>query len=238
MSPRTTSQAQIPSVEEAPASRRFSREGAPAGAQQTAVAQRLARLHYSAQQDVPSGLRDVPITQLDPVLRGLLFTDGTVSRLLEAITLSSVAVEPLEQGPDAAPAALARHLGIAPSAECLRRRVIMRLSDERPIVWAESWFVTERLPPEFLASLSGNAQGIGGSLRALQLESRRELLWFGLGPAPEWSGEADSSTDTLTRVYRVLMAGEATLLICEAFAVARRSGTLRLAAPDEPSGAG
>ena len=108
----------------------------------------------------------MPITQLHPLLRGLLFTDGTVSRLLEAITLSRIAVEPLEQAPGAAPAGFARHLEIAAGAECLRRRVIMRVSDGRPIVWAESCFVTERLPPEFLSSLDGNAQGIGGSLRA------------------------------------------------------------------------
>ncbi len=237
MSPRTTRQAQTPNVDEAAPGTRFSRTGRPSPAEHAAVAQRLAELHYSAQQDAPSEFRDVPITQLHPLLRGLLFTDGTVSRQLEAITLSSVAVEPLEQQPGAAPAGFARHLDLAPGAECLRRRVIMRVAGERPIVWAESCFVAERLPPAFLASLDGNAQGIGGSLRELQLESRRELLWFGVGPAPAWSGPEGHGRDALTRAYRVLMAGEATLLICEAFAVERRSGILRLAVPDEPSGA-
>ncbi len=237
MSPRTTRQAQTPRADDGRRGTRFSRAGGPPAAEQTAVAQRLARLHYSAQHDTPRELRAVPITQLHPLLRGLLFTDGTVSRLLEAITLSRIAVEPLEQAPGAAPAGFARHLEIAAGAQCLRRRVIMRVSDGRPIVWAESCFVTERLPPEFLSSLDGNAQGIGGSLRALQLESRRELLWFGLGPAPAWSDDGDRGVDTLTRAYRVLMAGEATLLISEAFAVERRSGIFRLAGQDEPSDA-
>ncbi len=42
-------------------------------------------------------LADLDIVGLDPFLRGLLFTDGTVSRALEAHTLSRVSVAPVEQ---------------------------------------------------------------------------------------------------------------------------------------------
>ena len=43
------------------------------------------------------------IPQLDSFLRGLLFTDGTVSRALKAHTLCRVAVEPVEQEPGPTP---------------------------------------------------------------------------------------------------------------------------------------
>ena len=58
MSPRTTRQAQTTTADDGAAGTRFSRAGGPPAAEQTAVAQRLARLHYSAQHDTPSELRD------------------------------------------------------------------------------------------------------------------------------------------------------------------------------------
>ena len=192
------------------------------------VAERLVSLHFTAQQDAASDLEVVEMTQLDPFLRGVLFTDGTVSRALEAHTLCHVAVEAVEQAPGPVPARVARQLELDPADECLRRRVVMKIAGAQPSVWAESYLALHRMPQEFIAQLNGNPQGIGGSLQQLKLESRRELLWFGVGPPPAWAQHADAPATALTRCYRVLTQGLPALLICESFAVELRSGLYHL----------
>jgi benzoate-CoA ligase family protein len=193
------------------------------------VAEHLGELHFTAQYEAAKDLQDVQITQLDPFLRSLLFTDGTVSRQLEAHTLSRVSVETAEQAPNPTPARIARYLHIPPAEQCIRRRIVMKIGDTAELsVWAESYLVAGRLPPEFLAGLDGNTQGIGGSLQQLKLESRRELLWFGLGQPPQWAHSTDPATTTLIRVYRMVTSGVPAMLICEAFAIEQRAGVYHL----------
>ncbi len=200
-------------------------------AAQAALAEHLSGLHFAAQHEA-TDLREAQITQLDSFLRGLLFTDGTVSRALEAHTLCTVAVEPVEQEPGPIPERVARHLELAGEEECLRRRVVMKIGGSRlTSVWAESFVVPKRLPAAFLARLSDDSQGIGGSIQQLKLESRRELLWFGLGAPPPWTAGATPATTTLTRAYRVVTNGLPALLICEAFAVEMRSRQYHLMGP-------
>jgi chorismate-pyruvate lyase len=235
--PRTTPDI---AVDEQPEVQRASPLGgvAPDGglAAQAALAGRLADLHFSAQHEA-TDLRDAPITQLDSFLRGLLFTDGTVSRALEAHTLCAVAVEPVEQEPGPTPARITRHLELEGNEECLRRRVLMKIgASQLTSVWAESFVVPERLPAGFLAHLSDDTQGIGGSIQQLKLESRRELLWFGLGASPPWALDTTPVRTTLTRAYRVMTQGLPALLICEAFAVELRSRRYHLAGAGPASG--
>ncbi len=192
------------------------------------VADRLAGLHFTAQHEAAADLDGVDITQLDAFLRSVLFTDGTVSRALEAHTLTDVAVEAVEQAPSPAPERIARHLRVQEGEECVRRRVVMRIGGAGVSVWAESHVVPRRMPPDFLALLEEDPQGIGGSLQQLKLESWRELLWFGLGPPPPWADGAAPDAVTLTRAYRVLTQGAPALLICEAFAVELRAGLYHL----------
>jgi chorismate-pyruvate lyase len=196
------------------------------------VVDQLAELHFTAQHEAAADLDRVDIVDLDPFLRGLLFTDGTVSRALEAHTLNPVAVEAVEQVDTTVPERVARHLDVDPAEQCLRRRIVMRLADASPSVWAESFILPRRLPAEFLAVLDGSAQGIGGSLQRMKLESWRDLLWFGLGRSPRWSDDAASAT-ALARFYRVIIDGAPALLISEAFAVELRLGRYRLIGPPD-----
>jgi chorismate--pyruvate lyase len=200
--------------------------GAPA-TDETTVADRFADLHFALQHEKSSDLRDVEIVALDPFLRGLLFTDGTVSRALEAQTLSRVTVVPVEQVTAPVPQPAARYLGVGESEECVRRRVTMHIADEHLAVWAESYIVPERLPPHFVGTLGGTSQGIGGSLQRLQLESWRELLRFGLSAPPAWA-DAGASLSTLTRIYRIITNGQPALLISEHFALELHSGRYHL----------
>jgi chorismate-pyruvate lyase len=174
-------------------------------------------------------LSHVEVTALDPLLRGLLFTDGTVTRALEVQTLRRVAVEVVEQSPMTLPEHAAPYLDVetGASAMCLRRRVTMRTAGSAPAVWAESHILPERLPSGFLGSLDRASHGIGGSIEQVRLESRRELLWFRLGPPPRWGGAVAPGASTLIRLYRIITDGRPGLLICEAFAVEGRLGVYR-----------
>lgn len=191
------------------------------------AADRLAELHFTAQYEASSDLDDVNIAHLDPFLRGLLFTDGTVSRALEAQRLSPVAVEAVEQVHAPVPARIARYLDVDEADDCVRRRVIMTSPGTRLSVWAESYVVPDRLPDAFVGSLGDSSQGIGGTLRRLKLEDWRELLWFGLGPAPLWS-RASPAAMTLTRFYRIITQERPALVISEAFGVEMHLGQYRL----------
>lgn len=191
------------------------------------AADRLAELHFAAQHEASNDLGEVQIVDLDPFLRGLLFTDGTVSRALEAQMLSAVAVDAVEQVTTSPPARAARYLEVKESDQCIRRRVLMTSAETSLAVWAESYVVAQRLHPDFLGVLGDDAQGIGGSLQQLKLESWRELLWYGLGPPPQWAG-ATPVRSTLTRFYRIITRELPALLISEAFAVEMHLGRYRL----------
>jgi chorismate-pyruvate lyase len=197
------------------------------------VADRLTELHFTAQDEAAADLRAVEVARLDPFLRGLLFTDGTVSRALEAQTLTPVAIEAIEQTRTPAPARAARYLDVPSAQECIMRRVVMTIAGPSPSVWAESYVVPGRLPADFVGVLDSSSHGIGGSLQQLRLESWRELLWFGLGAPPEWAGEEVPAATTLTRVYRIITNGLPALLISEAFAVEMHLGEYRLAGTSE-----
>lgn len=183
------------------------------------------------------GLRPVPIAGLDPFLRSLLVTDGTVTRALEAQTLDRVTVEVVDQARAALPAETASHLAMAPGQDSIRRRVLMRAKPlSSPVAYADSHLVPERLPPQFMATLSSSSEGIGGSLQQMHLESRRELLWFGIGAAPDWAPVA-GSPEVLVRVYRLLCGGRPAMLIAESFVVELAAGAYRLAWGEPLSGA-
>jgi chorismate-pyruvate lyase len=192
------------------------------------AADRLAERHFTMQDANMAELPNLEVAALDPLLRGLLFTDGTVTRSLEAQTLTRVSVEVVEQSQTVLPASIARYFEISEAAPCLRRRVTMRMSGSTPVVWAESHILPERLPAGFLGLLDGASQGIGGSIEQARLESRRELLWFRLGAPPPWAGAMPPSASAVIRLYRIITRDRPALLICEAFAVERRLGVYRL----------
>jgi chorismate-pyruvate lyase len=193
------------------------------------AADRFAERHFTMQYTHTAELAHVEVMALDPQLRGLLFTDGTVTRALEAQTLSRVAVEVVDQSQEATLSAqAARYLDVDGAKSCLRRRVTMKTSGSHtPAVWAESHILPERLPASFLRLLDNTPHGIGGSIEQTKLESRRELLWFRLGRPPSWAATAAQSDSVVTRMYRIITGDRPALLISEAFAVERQAGMYR-----------
>jgi chorismate-pyruvate lyase len=193
------------------------------------VADQLAARHFTAQDALPDDVEAVDLRRLNSFLRGLLLLDGTVSRALEAETLHEVEVEPVDQEDCEPEPAVASALRLGPGDHCIRRRVLMRIASPTPSVWAESYVVPRRLPEAFLKALTGNSQGIGGSLQQLRLESARELLWFGLASVPTWSEQPGTPAATLRRAYLIITGGQPALRITEDFALQENGGVMSLA---------
>jgi chorismate-pyruvate lyase len=185
--------------------------------------------HFVLQDERPDHLGDVALTEMDASLRCLLFTDGTVTRALEAQTLSRVSVDVVDQHRGRADDDTARLLETAAGAETLFRRVVISAGMRAtPLIWAESHLLPERLPTDFLAVLEGAPDGIGESLQQVKLESWRDMLWFGLDALPSWDGVAPCASPAITRSYRVVTGRLPALLITESFAVEERGGTYYL----------
>jgi chorismate-pyruvate lyase len=193
-----------------------------------ATVEGLTRRHFVHQDARPAQMGDLDLLAVDPPLRNLLFTDGTVTRTLEVQGLASVWVEVIAQERLALDADTASSLVIPASSEAIRRRVAIGLGASAPLIWAESHIAPDRLPAGFLDVLDGSPEGIGQSLREVRLESWREMLWFGLDSAPRWAEEAGTG-EVLRRVYRVIALGRPAMLISECFAVERRGGIFGLA---------
>jgi chorismate-pyruvate lyase len=193
----------------------------------------LTTVHFMVGDGDGPDLGEVEIDVLDAALRSVIFTDGTVTRALEAQALAPVSVEVVSQEWAVAPLDAAPSLGVAAGTDCIRRRVTMRTdgdADVGPCVWAESYMVPSRLPDAFVESLDGARQGIGESLQRMRIESWRDLLWCRHGSSPPWGGDPAGRTPTITRLYRIVTNGQPALLISEAFAVHRESGRYRLVA--------
>ncbi len=192
-----------------------------------AEGRRIARGHFLAQEQRPAALREVEIDTLEPFLRSLIFTDGTVTRALAVRALAPVSVVRLEQSRVPTPVELAEYLDAA-GRESVRRRVGIGIVSRPPVVWAESHLAEWRLPPGFLELLDGAPQGIGQSLQRSGLECSRELLWFGLAARPNWV-EARPGELFLQRLYRIVSGNQAAIAIAETFSVEERDGGLALA---------
>jgi chorismate-pyruvate lyase len=192
----------------------------------------LSRRHFLLHDCRPAHIAAVNPAELDPFLRTLLFTDGTVTRALEVKTLTPVSVTVISQTESRANDEIASHLEAPDETEVVRRRVAIGRAGSTPVLWAESHIVPSRLPKGFLGILDGAREGIGESLQRTALESWRDLLWFGLDAPPEWSVVASRApAPVITRLYRVIAGGQPALLISESFVVEDRNGTYHLKWP-------
>lgn len=191
----------------------------------------LVDRHFVMQEERPPGIGAVEIEVLDPFLRNLLFTDGTVTRALGVHVLAPVSVDRVGQSQAALSPLDAETLEASLAEEAIRRRVQIGIGEPAvPVLWAESFMLPERLPPGFLGLLEGAPDGIGQSLRRVSLESRRELCWYGLEALPEWAGGGkDAAGAALRRQYRIVCEGEPAILISEYFLVEQRLGVYHLA---------
>lgn len=195
----------------------------------------LAREYFLAQAQRPADLVELDAGELQPDLRMLLLTDGTVTRTLEALLLRRIRVRVLDERPGRTSAEMAPHMGAAAGEPAIVRHVVIGVDDPRlePVVCAESLIVPSRLPECFQELLATQPHGIGEAIAAAELETRRELLWFGLAGVPSWARIGSVVPPMLSRTYRVQVGGVAALIITELFHIQRQRAGYGLRLPGD-----
>lgn len=177
---------------------------------------------FLAQQDRPAHLVDVGMAELRPELRILLVHDGTLTTALEACQLGPVGVDVRSQDDIQLDETRARHLRTSRGGDAVSRSVDIRdRLTSRLLVQAQSLLLPNRLPHAFPAMLAASDKGLGAALERLELECRRELLWYGReSPANvAMSDRGIIERDTVVRCYRVIFSGRPVLLIEESFSI-------------------
>ena len=178
---------------------------------------------FIAQDKKPATLREISLSRLTPFQRGLIVTDGTVTRFIEAYTFAPVEVVLLQQKKQTLSS---DHdwLQLPAGEEVISRQVTLQSPQEKtasPIIYtyADSLIAQKRLPKSILDGLESNTQGLGTLLQHSGLETRRELLWCGvetlidLPPAiARLKGES-----FISRAYLVFANQEPLMLINEKF---------------------
>ena len=178
---------------------------------------------FVAQDAKPNEIKEINLARLTPFQRGLLVTDGTVTRFIEAYTLAPVEVVLLQQSKETLPTKH-RWLQLPAGEEVISRQVVLQSylqNESSPIIhtYATSLIVPQRLPKSLLEELDSDRQGLGGMLRRSGLETRRELLWCGietLRNLPSAVVHLEGET-FISRAYRVFANREPLMLINEKF---------------------
>lgn len=178
---------------------------------------------FIAQSERPAALKDISLTKLSPFHRALLIADGTVTRFIEAYKLSPVDVILLYQGRRTLQS---EHLWLKHPArgKIIAREVVLQTpsSDNQTPnthVYATSQIVYERLPQNVIDGLEAGIEGLGALLQKSQLETRRDLLWWGIERVtglPSSIAQFEGQL-FLSRTYRIIANKNPLMLITEKF---------------------
>lgn len=178
---------------------------------------------FVAQFAKPPDLEEMNLSQLTPFQRALLIIDGTVTRFIEAYTFSPVEVVLLHQEAQTLPTNDA-WLDVEKGTEVVARQVMLQTGQrdgQQPTVhaYATSIIVLNRIPQTVREGLTLKGQGLGQLLQRSGLETRRDLLWWGL-KRPKDLPEAFLHLEGkpfLSRTYRIVAGGHPIMLISEQF---------------------
>ena len=178
---------------------------------------------FVSQEEKPAPLKKINLARLTPFQRGLLITDGTVTRFIEAYTLTPVEVVLLQQEKQIL-STEHKWLQLPFGAEIISRQAVLQTHSQEassPIIhtYADSLIVPQRLPESILDGLESDKQGLGRLLRQSGLETRRELLWCGLEILTDLPSAISrfEGEKFITRAYRVFANQEPLMLINEKF---------------------
>ena len=171
---------------------------------------------FTAQFARPDELRSVNLRAIGPYHRALMSIDGTVTKFIEAFRMEPVEVTVVSQEHRA----LAENhdwLDAPAGTPVIAREVVLRGAlSNRFYAFAPSLLVVDRLPESVKGQLDDHPQGIGRIISEANLETRREILWYGrerLDPPPPGT----SHEMYLTRTYRIMADSKPLMLINEKF---------------------
>ncbi len=189
--------------------------------EQTHISKKRMKDLFVAQFAKPSDLEEMNLSQLTPFQRALLVIDGTVTRFIEAYTFSPVEVVLLHQEMQTLPT---DHIWLdaEKGTEIVARQVMLQTGQKdahQPIIhaYATSIIVPDRISQTIREGLTLKGQGLGQLLQRSGLESRRDLLWWGL-KRPKDLPEALLHLEGqpfLSRTYRIVADGQSIMLINE-----------------------
>ncbi len=165
-------------------------------------------------------LNDIAFQEMDPFLRVLLVTDGTVTKFLEAYLWEPISVERslqqetfLKQDEPL--------LGLKKGESVILRRILLRgARTGKAYTFAESLIRIQLLEPSIQKDLLEGRLGVGELLRDRRLETYREILEFGREKAGEELAlhfKIKSSDPVYYRRYRITIKGSPVILITERF---------------------
>ena len=190
-------------------------------AENTHISTKRMKDLFVAQFAKPTDLEEINLSQLTSFQRALLVIDGTVTQFIEAYTFSPIEVVLLHQETQTLST---DHvwLDAEKGTEVVFRQVVLqteRNEGQQPTVhaYATSIIVLDRIPQIIREGLTVKGQGLGRLLQHSGLESRRDLLWWGL-KRPKDLPEALADLEGkpfLSRTYRVVTDGQPIMLINE-----------------------
>lgn len=177
---------------------------------------------FVAQSQKPPHVRDINLRALSPFQRALLVIDGTVTRFIEAYRLEPIEVTRLSQEEMQLEEAHT-WLAAAPDTTVLARQVLIRGRYSHTLyAHAVSLVIPARMPDDAQSRLADPNEGLGRILLHNELETRREVLWYGReDPATlPPSVRRHAPGGCLSRTYRIIYDGNPVMLINERFPLA------------------
>jgi chorismate-pyruvate lyase len=168
-------------------------------------------------------LNDIDFQNLPPILRTLLVSDGTVTKLLEAYYGESIEVKRLFHGEQPIAEDIPA-LDVKQGDSVLHRQVLMCGVKTGTIYsYAQSYIRADLLWPGVRDDLVQGRLGIGELLRGRRVETYRELLTCRSGPANELARDLEVGEDDLliSRAYRIFVGGKPCIFIVDKFPISR-----------------
>ena len=151
----------------------------------------------------------------------LLVTDGTVTQLVELYTGESIRVKKIENqivNTQHVPADVQARLQTT-SNNSLLKRIILLCGDTKSYIYAESYFVMERLPADMRIKLETTNIPIGLLWREAKLETHREIIEYRRerNAAVALHLGIDDNSELLSRTYMLYTSGKPMGVITEKF---------------------
>ena len=172
-----------------------------------------------AQESRPENIRPLNLRTLSPYHRALLVIDGTVTKFLEAFTMEPIEVELLRQE-EVVTESAHRWLDADAGSRLMVREVLISSKRDRTVLaHAASLVAKERIDADLEDRLETTPGGLGRVLLGSQIETRREVLWYGRERATGIPADLELriGSDFITRTYRIIHDSRPLMMITERF---------------------
>ncbi len=161
-------------------------------------------------------LSDVHPSEVSPVLRLLLASDGSMTTALEALRMGRISLEVVRQGEDPIDEATARLLDVAPHQTGVTRHVWLTHAGER-LVYAMSVLPIESLAPDVATEIRRGIEPLGRLFDTGHRAVIRDGLRIGRLHNPDLAKAfgADPAEPLWCRAYRLAVERTLTASIVE-----------------------